>query len=55
MGPRCPVGYSENVTKYGPEDEPREVQDHGLQARLHMGEVGIAGLQERGDGRSINV
>ena len=55
MGPRCPVGYSENVTKYGPEDEPREVQDHGLHARLHMGEVGGEGVHETGGGRRSNL
>ena len=55
MVPGCAVGDGGNVLKDGTGDKPREVQDHGLQARLHMGEVGVAGLQERGDGRSINV
>ena len=55
VGPRCAVGDGVNVPKDGPGDEPREVQYHDLHARLHMGEVGVAGVQETGGGRVSNV
>ena len=55
MGPRCAVIDGGNVPKDGPGDEPQELQDHGLHARVHMGEVGGAGVQDTVNGRRCNV
>ena len=55
MGPGFTVGDGGNFSKDGPGEESREVQDHGVHARVHMGEVDRICVQYTGNSRRSNI
>ena len=55
MGPGFTVRNGGNVSKDGPGDKYQEFQDHGMHARVHMGEVWRTCVKEANNGRRSNV
>ena len=55
MGSICAASDGDNLPKDYPGDESQEVQDHGMHARINMGEVGGACVHETGDSKKSNI
>ena len=55
MGARRPDRNGSNVLENGARDKPKKNKGNGVQPRIHLGEVGGAGLEEMGDGRRVNL